>query len=213
MKNSLATTAVLLFCLTLSAQIQAQGGFLKGQVQPGETTEEPATQILSDTLTYNDADRTSRFTGNVIMTRGPLTLTADQLDLREDTEGFQYGVATVEPTKRVYIRQEKPESFEVMIGLGERAEYDGKQETFDLIDRALLVRFICGKPFDTISGQRVRYEQKSDTYRAFGGPGSDNPQGRVRSIAQPRAKIEAAIEACKQLQASGAQVPVVPPLQ
>ncbi len=213
MKRSLATAALLLSCLTISAQAQAQGGFLKSQAQQGENAEEPATQILSDTLTYNDATRTSRFTGNVIMTRGPLTLTADQLDMREDTEGYQYGVAIVEPTRRVYIRQENPESFEVLIGLGERAEYDGKEETFDLIDRALLVRYICGKPFDTISGQRVRYEQKSDTYRAFGGPGSDNPQGRVRSVAQPRTKIDAAIEACKQLQAAGVQVPVVPPLQ
>ena len=213
MKKSLATAVLLLSCLTMSLQAQAQTGFLKGQSQQGENAEEPATQILSDSLTYNDANRTSRFTGNVIMTRGSLTLTADQLDMREDTEGFQYGVATVEPTKRVYIRQENPESFEVLVGLGERAEYDGKEETFDLIDRALLIRFICGKPFDTISGQRVRYEQKTDSYRAFGGPGSDNPQGRVRSVAQPRTKIDAAIETCKQLLAAGAQVPIVPPLQ
>ena len=171
--------------------------------------EEPATQILSDSLIYDDLNKTSRFAGNVLMTRGLLTLIADQLDLREDNEGYQFGVATVTEGKRVYIRQERPENFEILQGLGERAEYDGKNETFDLIGRALLTRFICGKPFDTISGDQVRYNQKNDTYQAFGGPRSDNEGGRVRSIAQPRAKIDAAIEACRALQASGGTVPTV----
>lgn len=204
---------LLILSLSASGVASAQTGFLESVASSDGTQEDPATQILSDTLTYNDTEKTSRFTGNVIMTRGQLTMTADQLDLREDDEGFQFGTATVAKGKRVYIRQENPENFEVLVGLGERAEYDGKQETFDLIDRALLVRFICGKPFDTISGERVRYDQKSDTYRAFGGPGSDNPQGRVRSIAQPRSKIDAAVEACRKLQAAGGTIPDVPRMQ
>lgn len=212
MKKSLSMAALLLN-LSLAGPAFAQSGFLEGVTSGDAAQEDPATQVLSDTLTYNDTSKTSRFTGNVIMTRGALTMTADQLDLKEDDEGFQYGTATVAAGKRVYIRQENPEKFEVLVGLGERAEYDGRHETFDLIDRALLVRFICGKPFDTISGQRVRYDQKSDTYRAFGGPGSENPQGRVRSIAQPRSKIDAAIESCRKLQASGASIPDVPRMQ
>ena len=204
--------AIMLLGLQVGPSAVAQG-FMQGLTPQSGNQEEPATQILSDSLTHNDTNKTSRFAGNVIMTRGALTMTADQLDIKEDEAGFQYGTATVNSGKRVYIRQENPEKFEVLIGLGERAEYDGKQETFDLIDRALLVRFICGKPFDTISGERVRYDQKTDTYRAFGGPGSDNPQGRVRSVAQPRSKIDAAVLACQQLQASGAAIPEVPRMQ
>ena len=78
--------------------------------QKGDSTDpEPATQILSDTLVYDDAKKTSRFTGDVVMTRGLLTLRADALDLREDSEGFQFGIATMDEGKRVYIRQEQPE--------------------------------------------------------------------------------------------------------
>lgn len=172
--------------------------------------EEPATQILSNELTYDEKTATSVFTGDVIMTRGLLTLKADVLSLKEDAEGYQYGTATMDSAKRVYIRQERPANFEVLEGIGERAEYDGKAETFDLIGKALLTRYICGKPFDTISGQRVRYFQSSDRYQAFSGPNSDNPDGRVRSIAQPRAKVDAAIEACRQLQSSGATIPEPP---
>lgn len=173
--------------------------------------EEPATQILSNELTYDENAKTSVFTGEVIMTRGLLKLLSDELRLREDAQGNQFGVATmVDQDKRVYIRQDRPENFEVLEGIGERAEYDGQAETFDLIGKARLTRYICGKPFDSVSGERVRYFQKTDRYQAFSGPNSDNPDGRVRSIAQPRAKVDAAIEACRRLQTSGAEIPAPP---
>lgn len=172
--------------------------------------DEPATQILSNELTYDENARTSTFTGDVVMTRGLLKLLADELVLREDEQGYQYGTATVGPEARVYIRQDRPENFEVLIGLGERAEYDGQAETFELIGRARLTRYICGKPFDTISGERVRYFQKTDRYQAIAGPNSDNPDGRVRSIAQPRAKVDAAIAACRELEARGVEIPQPP---
>ena len=160
--------------------------------------EEPSTQILSNTLHYDEVKKLSTFTGNVIMTRGLLTMTAEKLALREDPDGFQHGTATTDPGKLVQIRQEKPENFEVLEGIGQRADYNGKDEIFDLIGQAVVTRYICGKPFDTISGQQVRYNQKTDVYEAFSGPQSVNPGGRVRSIAQPRAKIDAAVAACRQ---------------
>ena len=162
-------------------------------------TEDPSTLILSDTLHYDDAAKESTFTGNVVMTRGLMTMTSDVLVLKEDAQGFQYGTATVNKGKRVFIRQERPENFEVLEGVGQRAEYDGKTEIFDLIGQAVVTRFICGQPFDTISGHKVRYHQKTDVYEAFAGPESTNPDGRVRSVAQPRSRTDAAVAACKQL--------------
>lgn len=199
--------------LLLAALAASAPGLLLAQnaLLANDSEEDPPTQILSNELTYDENQKTSVFTGDVIMTRGLLKLLSDELHLREDDEGYQYGVATVAPGKRVYIRQERPENFEVLEGLGEVAEYDGKDETFDLIGRALLTRYICGKPFDSVSGERVRYFQKTDRYQAFAGPNSDNPDGRVRSIAQPRSKVDAAIEACRALQASGATIPEPPP--
>jgi lipopolysaccharide export system protein LptA len=196
--------AMLLLC-TGVAQAWAQSAALTPDQE-----QEPATQILSNELTYDENTRTSIFSGDVIMTRGMLKLLADELELKEDEQGYQFGSASVGPNKRVYIRQDRPENFEVLIGLGERAEYDGQAETFELIGRALLTRYICGKPFDTISGERVRYFQKTDRYQAIAGPNSDNPDGRVRSIAQPRAKVDAAIAACRELAARGADIPEPP---
>lgn len=181
---------------------------------PAAPVEEPSTTILSDTLRYDDSKRESTFTGKVVMTRGLLTLSSDVLSMREDSEGHQYGVATALAGKRVFIRQVRPENFEVLEGVGLKANYDGKNETFDLIGQAVVTRYICGKHFDTVSGQQVRYNQKTDVYQAFSGPESFNADGRVRSVAQPKARTEAAIAACKAAQANNltpAVTPATPP--
>lgn len=178
---------------------------------PANPAEEPSTTILSDTLRYDDTKRESTFTGKVVMTRGLLTLSSDVLSMREDAEGYQYGVATADAGKRVFIRQVRPENFEVLEGVGLKADYDGKNETFDLIGQAVVTRYICGKHFDTVSGQQVRYNQKTDVYQAFSGPDSFNPDGRVRSVAQPKARTEAAIAACRVSQATTNPAPSLTP--
>ena len=162
-----------------------------------ETEEEPDTLVISDTLDYDDIKKESIFTGNVVLTRGNMTLHSDRLTMREDAEGFQHGTATVKDGKLVFLRQENPEKFEVLEARGERAEYNGKTEEVEMIGKAIVTRYICGKPFDNVQGERVIYRQKTETYQAFGGPNSAAPGGRVRSLATPRARADAAIEACR----------------
>uniref|UniRef100_UPI0039EEB9EA lipopolysaccharide transport periplasmic protein LptA n=1 Tax=Bordetella sputigena TaxID=1416810 RepID=UPI0039EEB9EA len=171
------------------------GAPAKGKAQTPE--EEPNTVILSEQLHYDDVKKTSVFTGNVIMTRGLMTLHSDELQMHEDAQGNQYGTALANPGKMVTVRQERPENFEVIEGVGRRAEYDGTKSTFDLIGQAVVTRYICGKPFDTIRGQKVRYNDKAGTYEAIGGPESAAPAGRVRSVMEPRARTDAAIAECR----------------
>lgn len=165
--------------------------------------EEPDTLIVSDTLVYDDISKESVFTGNVILTRGDMSLHSDRLTMREDAQGHQHGTATMEGGKLVFLRQENPEKFEVLEARGQRAEYDGKTEEIQMIGKAIITRYICGKPLDNIQGERVIYRQKTETYQAFGGPNSAAPGGRVRSLATPRARADAAIEACRKQQAAG----------
>ena len=168
--------------------------------QQSGTQDEPDTLIISDTLNYDDNTKESVFTGNVVLTRGNMSLHSDRLTMREDAEGFQHGTATVEGGKLVLLRQENPEKFEVLEARGQRAEYNGKTEEVEMIGKAVITRFICGKPFDNIQGERVIYRQKTETYQAFGGPNSAAPGGRVRSLATPRARADAAVEACRKQQ-------------
>jgi len=178
----------------------AAAGLAAGVAMAQPVAQAPDIQVLSDTLTYDDAKRVSIFTGNVLLTRGTMTLRAHRLRLREDAQGNQFGTATAAEGGQVFVRQENPETFEVIEAKGQRAEYSSQAEEIEMIGQAVVTRLICGKPFDTISGARVIYRQKTDTYEAHGGANSAGPGGRVRSLAQPRAKINAAIEACRQAQ-------------
>ncbi|HEY9572085.1 MAG TPA: lipopolysaccharide transport periplasmic protein LptA [Pusillimonas sp.] len=195
LRHSLFSTQLLALALVCAAGVvQAQPG--------GKPAEEPDTLILSDTLNYDDVKKESIFTGNVIMTRGLMTLHSDKLIMREDAEGFQHGTATVGPGKLVHIRQEDPAKFEVIEAQGLRSEYNGKKEELEMIGQAVITRYVCGKPFDNVKGERVIYRQKTDTYEAYGGPNSAANGGRVRSLAQPRAKADAAAAECKKKSAS-----------
>lgn len=182
--------ACALLCVNVAAHAQKSGG------KPA--AEEPDTLILSDTLNYDDPKKESTFTGNVVMTRGNMTLNSDTLIMREDAQGFQHGTATADSGKLVFIRQETPEKFEVIEAKGLRAEYNGKAETIEMIGQATITKFICGKPFDTISGERVKYFQVTSIFQASGGPNSAAKGGRVRSLAPASTKADAAVAACKQ---------------
>jgi lipopolysaccharide export system protein LptA len=192
----------LLGAILLTASALAPAHAADPAPKAATPAEEPSTLILSDTLHYDDVKKQSVFTGNVNLTRGLMTLTSDTLQMNEDAQGNQYGTATANKGKVVTIRQERPENFELIEGKGLRAEYDGAKSTFDLIGQAVVVRYVCGKPLDTIRGERVRYHEKTGTYEAQGGPNSSAAGGRVRSMAEPRAKSDAAIAECRKQQAT-----------
>lgn len=198
----LAPTTRLLGAVLLMASVLAPAHAADPAPKGAAPAEEPSTLILSDTLHYDDVKKQSVFTGNVNLTRGLMTLTSDTLQMNEDAQGNQFGTATANKGKVVTIRQERPETFELIEGTGLRAEYDGSKSTFDLIGQAIVTRYVCGKPFDTIRGERVRYNEKTGTYEAQGGPNSSAAGGRVRSVAEPRAKSDAAIAECRKQQAA-----------
>ena len=208
MTHPTAYLLALLLSTAVAAGAQAQtqaAAPAQGQAQkqapasgPGKAgpAEQPSTQVTSDTLQYDDSKHQSVFTGNVVAKRGQLTIFADRLDVSEDKDGNQYGTATANKGKVVTITEDRPETYEHIEGKGLRGEYDGKKQQFDLIGHAVVIRYICGKPYDTIRGERIRYYQKTDVYQAQGGPDSAGPNGRVRSLAEPRTKTQAAMDAC-----------------
>lgn len=168
------------------------------QAQAGtDAAQEPDTSVLSDTLTYDDVTKQTIYKGNIVLTRGALTLMADQLAIEQDAEGYQHGTATVTERPRVTIRQEEPAKFELLSAEGVKAVYNGKTEEIELIGKAIVNRYVCGKLQDTIQGQRIIYRQKSGTYQAFGGAESATRDGRVRSVARSRASADAALAECQ----------------
>lgn len=164
--------------------------------QTTKKADEPETLILSDSLSYDDVNKTSNFKGNVILTRGLMRLNADDVNLKEDSKGFQHAVATVIAPKKVTIYEERPENYETIHAEGLKATYNGETEVVQLLGQSIVTRSVCGKVVDVLRGDIVTYNSKKGTYAADGGPNSPD-RGRVRSIVQARSKADAAVAECR----------------
>ena len=63
--------------------------------------------IEADALRYDDLKQTSVFTGNVVVTKGTIIIRGARIDVRQDPEGYQYGVVTAAPGKLAYFKQKR----------------------------------------------------------------------------------------------------------
>ena len=154
--------------------------------------------IEADTLRHDDLKQTSVFTGNVVLTKGTIILRGAQVDVRQDPQGYQFGVVTAAPGKRAFFRQKRdtlpgaPDEY--IEGEGETIEYDGRADIVKFIKRAELRRYIGGTMADQIHGDVIVYNNLTDVFTVDGNPSnasSANPGGRVRAVLAPRAAASA----------------------
>lgn len=196
-------------CFSLSAVLRSlilclcALGAAAPQAATPELAADAPTLIDSDTLEYDEPRQTSVFTGNVVLTRGDLSLHAHRLELRQNDAGDQFATATAVPGKQVYVRQAKPDSVEIVEGHADRAEYNSKTQQLDFIGHAIVQRMACGKTLDQIRGERIRYNQSSDIYTASGGPEAGTSNQRVRTVIQSRDKSRAVVASCAKGQPGG----------
>ncbi|NEN74889.1 lipopolysaccharide transport periplasmic protein LptA [Pelistega sp. NLN82] len=158
--------------------------------------EEPEILVVSDSLSYDDINKTSQFTGNVILTRGLMRLTADTLHITTDDKGAQHAQATVSTSPKITIYEERPDTYEIINAEGKLATYDEDTEIMHLKGQAVVTRQICGKTIDLLRGDTITYNSKKGTYLATGGANAPD-KTRVRSVFQARSKADAAIAECR----------------
>jgi lipopolysaccharide export system protein LptA len=153
--------------------------------------------IEADALRHDELKQTSVFSGRVVMTKGTIVLRGAQLEVRQDADGFQYGVVTAEQGKRAFFRQKRdtapgaPDEF--VEGEGEVIEYDGKADLVKFIRRGELRRYRGGQLSDEITGSIIVYNTLPDVFtvdgqKTSGGqPSSTAGQGgRVRAVLAPK---------------------------
>ncbi len=148
--------------------------------------------VEADALRYDDLKQTSVFTGRVILTKGTILIRGARVDVRQDPEGFQYGVVTAEPGKRAFFRQKREGVDEYIEGEGEVIEYDGKADRVKFIRKAEMRRYRGTVLADESAGSLITYENTTDVFTVDGGPSSPNPGGRVRAVLAPREAASAA---------------------
>ena len=142
--------------------------------------------VEADALKYDDLKQTSVFTGKVVVTKGTILIRGARIDVRQDPEGYQYGVVTAEPGKLAFYRQKRDGVDEFIEGEGETIEYDGKADKVKFIKRAEMRRIRGGTLADEVVGSIIVYDNSTDIFTVDGGPASPAMGGRVRAVLTPK---------------------------
>lgn len=173
-KNTLNSALMMSLCLSLFVSVNAMAE---------SADRDKPIELEADTVTVNDAKKTSTYTGKVILTQGTLIIRADKLVVREDKEGFQHSTSTGNPTT---FKQKREGKNEYMEGSGQRIEYDGRMDKVQLYTRAWVKR---GE--DIVYGDYISYDANAEYAEVIGGAKSESggsSSGRVKAIIQPKNK-------------------------
>lgn len=145
---------------------------------------EKPTKVEANRMTSDEARRISIFEGNVLFTKGTITVRAERIVVRQDADGFQFASAVGAP---VHFRQ-KGDAMGGQEGVwieGEalRVEIDEKNERIELLESARIAR-----DQDEVRGNYILFDQRSEFFSvssAKGAPASA-PGERVRAVIQPK---------------------------
>ncbi|MDM0013976.1 lipopolysaccharide transport periplasmic protein LptA [Variovorax sp. J22P168] len=166
---------------------------LAGQSLAEQADRTKPMNIEADAMRYDDLKQTSVFTGNVVVNKGTIQIRGARIDVRQDPEGYQYGVVTAEPGKLAYFKQKRNAGTDEWIeGEGEVIEYDSRADNVKFIRRAVMRRLIGATPNDESSGPLIVYDQSNDTFTVNGASLPPNagvatqPSGRVKAILTPK---------------------------
>lgn len=157
--------------------------------------------VEADSLRYDDLKQVSVFTGRVVLTKGTILIRGAQLDVRQDPDGYQFGLVTAEPGKLAFFRQKRDGVDEFIEGEGEIIEYDGRADTVKFVKKAQLRRYKGAVLNDEMTGGIIVYDNTVDVFTIDGGatrgtPGV--PGGRVRAMLTPKPDSPAALSVAPQ---------------
>lgn len=164
-------------------------------VQAEKADRDKPMNIEADALRYDEARQTSVFTGRVVLTKGTIVIRGGKLDVRQDDDGYQYGVVTAEPGKLAFFRQKREGVDEFIEGEGETIHYDGRADTVKFTSQAQLRRYQGSTLFDQFNAAVIVYNNLSEVFTLDGAPvagkggvdPSGTPRGRVRAMLTPKA--------------------------
>ena len=140
-------------------------------------------QVEANKMTADDVRRLNVFEGNVVLTKGTMSLRAERLVVRQDAEGFQLATATGRPVRFRQRQDPKPGEKEGIWIDGEalRIEFDDRNQKIELYESARVNR-----GGDEVAGDYIFVDQRSDFYQVSAGKGPAG-QGRVKAVIQPKA--------------------------
>jgi len=142
------------------------------------------TQLEANRMSADEARRVSVFEGNVILTKGTITLRGDRIVVKVDAEGYQHATVTGNPVRFKQRGDATPGRPAVWTEAeAQRVEIDERSERIELFERARVVR-----DQDEVRGEYMLLDQRSDFLSASAGKGPQaSADARVRAVIQPKA--------------------------
>lgn len=182
-----------LWCLVASLSF----GWLLGAGMPvamaAATDRDQPMNIEADALRHEDSQQTSVFTGNVVVTKGTIVIRGQQVLVRQDDAGNQFGTATGTPEQRAFFRQQRQGLNEFIEGQAQRIEYDSLADTVRFEGNAVLRRLRGSTLADETTGNVIVHNNQTETFtvdaQPAGRPNTVAPRGsdgRVRAMISPR---------------------------
>ena len=176
--------------------LAAMFAFADGPALADQADRNQPVNIESDSMVADDSKKLATFEGKVVLTQGSLVIRAEKLVVRQDSDGFQNGVATGTPAT---FRQKQESHGEYVEGEARRIEYDSRVERVEFFDSARLRR----DSGDDVRGDYISYDVKNERFAVKSSGASGNGgERRVRATIMPKRKDSAP--------ASPSQPPVPP---
>lgn len=150
--------------------------------------------VTADHSTLDDLHQINILTGHVLLTKGTMRLTGERMEHHQDERGYQYYVVDAAPGDLATFH-ERRDPVQVGVestvdGVGERIEYDDKTDQVILLRRAVVKKFDNGEQREVLSGERIIYDGRKDSYEVEGRK-SDGGSGRVHVVIPARSSSEA----------------------
>ncbi len=156
--------------------------------------------VAADSLKYDDLKQTSEFLGNVVLTKGTLVIRAQQVVVRQDPQGYQFGTAVGSAGSKAFFRQKREKVDEWIEGEALSLLYDGRADTVRFTESAVIRRYKGATLTDESSGHSIVYDNTTDVFTIDGGKrpaqaavganASSSPSsggaGRIRAVLSPK---------------------------
>jgi lipopolysaccharide export system protein LptA len=134
--------------------------------------------VGADKALADDANKTSTFEGNVVVTQGTMRMTAAKVTVREDKDKFKYYVASGSP---VTFRQKRDNVDEWVEGYADRAEFDDRNDVVKLFNKAKVK-----SSKNEVTGDFISYDMRREVAEVTGA----STGSRVKMVITPEKKAE-----------------------
>jgi lipopolysaccharide export system protein LptA len=149
-------------------------------------------EITAESFQHDDVKQVTTFTGNVLLTKGTLTLKGGKMILKTDPAGYQFATILPGPGGLTSFRQKRDGGDFWVDGRAERIEYDNKTDIVKLFNKARLIKLEGAKITDEMEGEYISYDSRTDLFSANNTSGgvSKPGAGRVKVVIQPRVESQ-----------------------